>query len=70
MTEASSLLDCMLSKGIHLTLEEFKNAYTRNLKEKIIDMIQSNEDPKIILKNIVDYLEKERINAVYTGRGW
>ena len=68
--QESSLLDCMLSKGIHLTLEEFKNEYTRNLKEKIIGMIESKEDPKIILKNIMDYLEKERINAVYNGRGW
>ena len=70
MTEASSLLDCMLSKGIHLTLEEFKKAYTENLKERIFKMIESNEDPKVILKNIMDYLEKERVNCLYNARGW
>ena len=68
--QETSLLDCMLSKGISVTLDEFKDTYTRNLKETIIGMIESKEDPKIILKNIVDYLEKERINAVYHGRGW
>ena len=68
--QEQSLLDCMLSKGIHLTLEEFKETYTRNLKEKIVGMIETEGDPKIILKNILDYLDKERINAVYTGRGW
>ena len=68
--QETSLLDAMLSRGIHMTVEQFKADYTRNLKEKIFSMIESNEDPKVILKNIMDYLEKERVNCLYDARGW
>ena len=70
MEEARNLLDIMLSKGIALTLDEFKMDYVNNLKERLLSMIESKEDPKIILKNLADYLEKERLNVLYTKRGW
>lgn len=65
-----SLIDAMLSKGIALTLDEFKMDYVNNLKERLMSMIESKEDPKIILKNLIDYLEKERLNVLYAKRGW
>ena len=68
--EQSSLLDDMLSKGIALTVDEFKMDYVNNLKERLMSMIESKEDPKIILKNLIEYLEKERLNVLYAKRGW
>lgn len=68
--EQSTLLDAMLSKGISVTLDEFKADYVNNLKETIFRMIESKEEPKTILKNIMDYLEKERLNVLYAKRGW
>lgn len=68
--EEINIFTSALNRGLQEIINEQNRQYIRTLRSEIIDLVESKQDEKIIIKKIIDLLDDNHNNTYFNPRGW